>query len=241
MTTEDNSYFRSELLGSTSVKHAFLGRFDTPEELSATTTEIFGHPSEDVITIDQVHGNDVLLLEKPLKKASSYKKVEADAIITALFNVPIAIRSADCLPILLFDKKSCTIGAAHAGWRSTLAEVAKKTVEKMNKEFGSKPENILAAFGPFIGACCYTVEPYLVKRFDKAGLDISSFLISDSSTRLDLARANRDQLIDAGIKKENISTKAPCTSCNTDRFYSYREEGEKTGRELSIIMMGGNR
>jgi YfiH family protein len=243
MTTEEKaeSYFRSQVLSSTDVKHAFLGRFKNLGELSTATVDIFGHRADDIITINQVHGNSVMLLEKPLKDQAYYKTLEADAMVTALYNVPIAIRSADCLPILFYDEKSFTMGAAHAGWRSTLAEVAVKTIEAMQTEFGSDPKDIKAAFGPYIGPCCYTVEPYLMKRFAKAGLNINCFIISDNSTRLDLARANRDQLIDAGLKSENISTKAPCTSCDLERYYSFRAEGESTGRELSIIMMGGGR
>lgn len=241
MTTKEEPYFTSKLLASTGVRHAFLGRLDNEGELSTATLKIFGHRSNDIITINQVHGNTVMVLDKPLKDISYYQKFDGDAIVTALYNVPIAIRSADCLPILLYDEKNFTIGVAHAGWRSTVEKIALKTIDAMKREFGSRPQDIKAAFGPFIGPCCYSVEPFLVKRFDKAMLSISSFLISDSSTKLDLAHANKTQLVQAGLKEKNISKKAPCTSCNTDRYYSYREEGEDTGRELSIIMMGGKK
>lgn len=238
MTRESESYFTSQLLASTAVKHAFLGRFASDGELNTAVMEAFGHGVEDVITIDQIHGNSVTVIEKPIKESSFYKSIEGDAIVTALFNAPIAIRSADCMPILFYDEKSFTIGAAHAGWRSTMDRVAIKTIETMQKEFGSNPKDIKAAFGPHIGPCCYAVEPFLMKRFDKAGLNLNAFHISDNSTKLDLADANEYQLIEAGLSKENISIKAPCTSCNTDKFYSFRAEGDKTGRELSIIMMG---
>ncbi len=239
MTTGEKTYFFSEVLDTPGVKHAFLGRFDSPRGLDGSTMEIFGHPSREVITIEQVHGNSILLLDKPLKEMSFYSEVTGDAIVTALPGLPIAIRSADCLPILLYDDSIMAIGAAHAGWKSTLEQVAIKTVEAMQKEFGSRPEDIKAAFGPHIGPCCYIVNPDLAEKFDRAGVGRKAFITTDGSTRLDLARANMDQLLQGGLKEENISSRAPCTSCNTEHYYSYRVEGESAGRQLSIIMMGG--
>lgn len=244
MTPDENgkdgekSYFHTEVLNTPGVRHAFLGRFDSPRELDESTMEIFNRPAKEVLTIKQVHGNLVILLDKPLKEMSFYLKAEGDAMVTALPSIPIAVRSADCLPILFYDRKNMAIGAAHAGWRSTLGKVAIKTVEKMQTAFGSEPENIKAAFGPHIGPCCYTVAPDLSDKFIEAGVGTGAFITTDGSTRLDLSRANRDQLLKAGLKEENISDKAPCTSCNNVAFYSYRVEGEKAGRELSIIMIG---
>ncbi|MEE9543263.1 MAG: peptidoglycan editing factor PgeF [Thermodesulfobacteriota bacterium] len=246
MTTNNGktSPFRSKLLSGPDVKgvvHAFLGRYEDQKELDEMITEEFNVDSESVVTIDQVHGSSVMLLEKPLKESSFYRKQEGDAIVTALFGVPIAIRSADCMPILFYDNKTFTIGVAHAGWRSTLDRVAIKTIEAMQKEFGSNPEDIKAAFGPSIGPCCYYVEPQMVKKFAKEGLNINSFIISDNSTRLDLGLANTNQLIGAGLKIENISSKAPCTYHNNKLYYSFRAEGDKASRQLSILMMKGSR
>ena len=244
MTTDNELLpYTSELLSPPNVKgvrHAFLGRYKDQAELDGNIKELFGLTSQAVITIEQVHGASVILLEKPLKDSSYYRLMAGDAIVTALFSVPIAIRSADCLPILLYDERVFTIGAIHAGWRSTLEEVSIKTVETMKREFHSAPEDIKAAFGPSIGPCCYYVEPFMLKRFDKAGLSVNSFIISDNSTQLDLVRANTDQLLEAGLKIENISAKPPCTHCNTDLYYSFRAEGKKAGRQFSIIMMGGS-
>ncbi|MCP3677220.1 MAG: polyphenol oxidase family protein, partial [Deltaproteobacteria bacterium] len=117
MSSSEDRYFTSKVLNSTGVRYAFLGRFSKPEELNKTAQEIFGHSTEDIITINQVHGNSVVVLEAPLKKSSYYKEIAGDAIVTALGDQPIAIRSADCLPILLYDQKNSVIGAAHAGWR----------------------------------------------------------------------------------------------------------------------------
>ncbi len=236
----EKSYFLSEVLDAPGVRHAFLGRFDGEGGLNETTMEVFGLPATEVVTINQVHGNQVILLDKPLKEMSFYTEAEADAMVTALGGLPIAIRSADCLPILFYDSKNKAIGAAHAGWRSTLELVAIKTVERMQTEFGSEPENIKAALGPHIGPCCYIVSPDLTDKFEKAGAGqgTSAFTTTDGSTRLSLTRANMDQLIKAGLKEENISDEAPCTSCNIKKYYSYRVEGEGAGRELSIIMIG---
>jgi hypothetical protein len=238
MTKGKNKYFTSKVLSSAGVKHAFLGRFSNPDELNKAALDIFGHSAEDIITINQVHGNCVIVLKAPLKENSYYKEIAGDAIVTALGDQPIAIRSADCLPVLLYDEKNSVIGAAHAGWRSTLEQVAVKTVEAMGENFGSNPKDIKAACGPYIGPCCYTVKPELVEKFKEAGHKTGSFLISDNCTRLDLALANLDQLISAGVREDNISSEAPCTSCNTEHYYSYRVEGESAGRELSIIMTG---
>ena len=233
------SIYNSELLNEPGVKHAFLGRYENQRVLDENIKECFGVGSEKVITIDQVHGDSVLVLDE-LKDVSLYKGVEGDAIVTALKNTPIAVRTADCLPILLYDPLKKAIGVVHAGWKSTVKMIAIKAIEAMAKEFGSLPENITAVIGPAIGPCCYIVGPELLWEFENAKLGLNAFTITGNSTKLDLALANADQLVKAGLKNKNISSKAPCTSCIIDLYYSYRVEGEGAGRELSIIMTGGS-
>lgn len=196
--------------------------------------EAFSIPVEKLVTVNQVHGSSVL----HVKDGFAYgAPVEADAIITCLPGIPLGIMTADCLPALLFDPVNKAIGAAHAGWKGTVKAVTLNTINEMNKAFGSRPENLIAALGPCIGPCCYTVGENVVNEFKASFEDTGCFEYAECGIKLDISLANMSQLLFAGVKKENISFSSMCTACNNSLFFSYRKDGGRTGRQLSFIML----
>jgi YfiH family protein len=152
---------------------------------------------------------------------------DADALITATPGVYVSIRTADCIPILLADERLRVVAAVHAGWRGSAERIAEKVVERMKLSYGSRPEDLVAAIGPGICGGCYEVGPEVAERF---GVD---------ATHLDLAEANRKQLIEAGLDERRIAADAPCTACNPDWFFSWRRDRSRAGRMVSAIAISG--
>ena len=183
---------------------------------------------------------------------------KGDASLTATRGLLLAIQTADCVPILLVDVKRRAVAAIHAGWRGTASRIAEKTVGEMRKHFGSKPNDILAAVGPSIGACCYEVGTELVTEFTSQFADAEDYFDElrtgeepnplqwlnmmppghqppPKNVRLDLRKANRSQLLAAGLADKNIFVSDLCTACHTDLLFSYRKERAHSGRLLSVI------
>lgn len=255
-SVEGIKYLTSPLFEPSRVAHAFLTRigglslppfdslnFDTRdtdpkenvEENKAVVSRALGVDLKRLKTLNQVHGSSVLVLdEKNLKDPPQ----EVDAVITRLKGVPVGILTADCLPILIHDPLKSAIGAVHAGWKGTVKRVASKTIDAMNEAFGSKPENLIAALGPYIGPCCYGIREDAAKEFDSVFADTTDFMLrQNGEIRIDIGLANVKELLEAGLKKSNISMAAACTSCNSGVFFSYRKDGGRTGRQLSFIMI----
>jgi polyphenol oxidase len=174
-----------------------------------------------VSNLNQIHSNLVLLADRPGLLG------EGDALIANRPGLAIAVRTADCYPILLADARNRAIAAVHAGWRGTAAQIVADTLKKMRAEFGSQPSDIFAAIGPGIGVCCYEVGEEVAHEFGLSG-----------RTHLDLASENRKQLESAGVPRQNIEALGVCTFCDTERFFSYRREKEKAGRMTSFIRIG---
>jgi polyphenol oxidase len=196
--------------------------------------ESLGIDAESLICAKQVHSANIKLAGH-LHKGSgalSYETAleDTDALITREKNLPLAIFTADCLSIFLFDPQTRGIGLVHAGWRGTLAGIAAKTIEAMRNEFHSRPENICVQFGPAIRSCCYQVNGDFQDKFpgniDRRG----------GSSFLDLAGANRRQLALCGVKSANIMDCAICTACHNAEYFSYRKENSSSGRMMSVIM-----
>jgi purine-nucleoside/S-methyl-5'-thioadenosine phosphorylase / adenosine deaminase len=173
---------------------------------------------DSVSTLKQIHSSVVLLAGQPGVLG------EGDALVTNQPGLAITIRTADCFPILLADSRHRAVGAAHAGWRGTAAQIVVKTLEKMRKEFGTDPKDISAAIGPGIGVCCFEVGEEVGRQF---GFDYRTYL--------DLVSENRKQLESSGVITQNIQALDVCTFCNAERFFSYRREKEKAGRMTSYI------
>lgn len=181
----------------------------------------------EVFFLTQIHGGDVA-------QAPWTEPPHADAGFANEPGHVLAIETADCLPVLIVDPVTRRVAAAHAGWRGTLLQVARRAVKRLI-ETGSSGGNLLAALGPAIGSCCYEVGPKVEEAFGPAGSDF--FLPGPGASRknLDLVMANRAQLAEAGLPSTNIQSLDLCTRCRGDLFFSYRRDGASAGRMISII------
>jgi YfiH family protein len=210
-----------------------------------------------LVLLKQFHSAVALLVRAP-----SGEPLKGDAVFTNSRGMLVGVQTADCVPILLVDLKQRAVAAIHAGWRGTLARIAEKTVGEMRLHFGSKPSDITAAVGPAIGACCYEVGTELVIRFTSQFADAEEYFDElrtgeepnplqwlnrmppghqppPKNVRLDLRKANRSQLIAAGVRNTNIFVSDLCTACHTDLLFSYRKEGANSGRLLSTVGIRG--
>jgi purine-nucleoside/S-methyl-5'-thioadenosine phosphorylase / adenosine deaminase len=184
-----------------------------------------------------------------------------DGLITNLPGVVLTVRTADCIPVLIVDRKRKAVGAFHAGWRGTFARIVEKGVGETRAKFGSEPKDLLAAIGPGVHRCCYEVAEDFKQRwqaqfaysdelfeeiFDSNSLHVKYPLLFMNqrapghgapamTLHLDLIEANRRQLMDAGVPERNIWVSELCTSCRTDLLFSHRAEHGKTGRMMAAI------
>jgi len=156
---------------------------------------------------------------------------DIDAFITDKANIPLAIFSADCLSVFLYDRLTPAIGLVHAGWRSSKLGIIPKTVKLMQEKFNTDPSKLYAGFGASIRGCCYEVSPEF-KEYFTTGLKEKN-----GHFYLDLAEVNRAQLIAAGLNEANIYPPQVCTFCNNDEFFSFRKEGVSCGRMMSVVML----
>jgi YfiH family protein len=182
-----------------------------------------------VVNIRQVHGDHVLVVSSE-DLQNQGPLTEADGVITNSPNVPIAVRTADCLSVFLFDPKKNCIGLVHAGWRGTEKQIALKAAKLMRENWGCAPEDLRAAFGPAIRSCCYEVGPEFKNFFPKETFE------RDGKIFLDLAGVNRNQLLRYGVKPKHIFDSQACTCCDP-AYFSYRREGKAAGRHLSVLVL----
>ena len=194
------------------------------------------------LTVTQVHGTDLLVIDAPNPEFSHFLKLECDGIVTNQPEIMIAICVADCVPILLHDPVKGVVAALHAGWQGTAGNIAGKGVEAMTNMFDCNPKDILAAIGPSISSCCYEVDAPIRDAFKKAGSawDLFSQEQGEGKWMLDLAAANRRLLTDAGLAAGQIESEELCVCCNQELFFSYRRDDGDTGRQVGFIMLGGD-
>jgi hypothetical protein len=153
-----------------------------------------------------------------------------DALITTAIGRIMTVRTADCLPIFLWDSKGNAVAMVHAGWKGTHQKIAVKTVGRF-KRLGVKPENVRVVFGPAIRSCCYQVGPEFSARFPALTLKKST----GDRLQFDLVLANRLQLAAAGVPTANCRDMKLCTACDAPTFFSFRREAEKAGRMIHWI------
>jgi len=187
----------------------------------------------------QVHGADVHLV-RDADDASAKANERCDALITHTENVLLGVQTADCVPVLLGDKRTGATAAIHAGWRGTAASIVAQTLQRMSEEFGTRAADVRAAIGPSASACCYEVGAEVIELFRERFPDADELLTTtrEGHALIDLQRANRNQLILAGVDASRIHTAPICTMCRTDLFFSYRREKalhKGTGRLLSVV------
>lgn len=262
--------------------HAFstrigLMKWDTPTAVAANRANLLaamGAAKLPLATLRQVHSDVAHVVCEPLQSRSADAPSDrsdlpsappaGDAAITRHAGVLLSVQTADCVPILLVDRKRRVVAAVHAGWRGTLNRIAVKTLGRMKQEFGTHPQDVVAAIGPAIGRCCYEVGPEVTRafasQFDRAADWFDGQFAPQAEgeqqhwlpwltmmppghqpeperARLDLRASNRWQLVDAGVAPKNIAVSALCTRCRADLFFSYRREGSGTGRLMAVIGM----
>lgn len=223
-------------------RHAFTSRqLQLRGEASdgwTRTAATVGCAVDALYRVRQVHGAAVRVVDTAAPDGAS--RPEADALVTATPGLALAVVTADCVPILLADPVSGAVGAVHAGWRGTAADVSGATVGAMARRWNVAPARLVAAIGPSIGACCYDVGEELAAAFAAAGHGeaVRADWFSrdaDGRLRLDLWAANRDLLVRAGLSAANIHVAGLCTKTHLAWFESYRAEGTAAGRLAAII------
>ena len=167
------------------------------------------------------------------------QKKDGDALITNITNVPLLIFTADCVPIAIIDKKHTAIGLSHAGWRGTYDLIAKKTIEEMTKNYNTNPDDLVCIIGPSIGPCCYEVSQELAEKFNTNFTNSTEklYTIEDGKYKLDLWKVNEYIIKECGVKDENIINLKICTSCNSDKFHSYRKHNQTPKRIGTILQI----
>ena len=245
----------SELRGEKVLNLGFA-EWDTKENVLENRRHFQSALGADSFTLNalkQIHSDVVHLFQD-----SAAEPCRGDASATNRRGLLLAVQTADCVPILLADLKKRSVAAIHAGWRGTLQRIVAKTIGKMQMQFGSKPADLLAAVGPSIGGCCYEVGTEVASEFRSQFSNASDWFDElrtgdepnplqwlnmappghqppPKSVLLDLRKANRVQLLDAGLRAQNIIVSNLCTACRPDLLFSYRKEAGRTGRLMSVI------
>lgn len=216
-------------------------------------TEALGWPAEAFVCGEQVHGCAVQAVGAADAGRGLSSRATAvpdtDALMTDEPGVLLVSLYADCVPLYFWDPVREAVALAHAGWKGTVLEIARRTVEAMAERYGSVPADIRAAIGPSIGPCCYEVDEPVLERvrpllaeLAEAGIVRLAETIEPSSPghgRLNLKELNRQIMIKAGILPTRIECSEWCTGCRRDLFFSHRMEGGRTGRMASWIGMKG--
>ncbi|MGE5707562.1 MAG: peptidoglycan editing factor PgeF [Bacteroidota bacterium] len=210
-------------------KHGFSLR--TGSEADFEREAGFSRPP---LTVKQVHEHRVLRLDAPEDALEGENKQQADALITDVPGLAIAVMTADCVPILLEDPATGAVAAVHAGWRGTVQRIVMETIEAMKREYGTRPEDLRAAIGPAIGACCYEIGPEVIRELEKLPGANACLLPGEGEKAFaDLRGFNAFQLQNLGVA--SIELVGECTRCREDLFYSYRRNGPHAGRMLAAI------
>jgi polyphenol oxidase len=208
-----------------------------------------------LVTLRQIHSSVLV------HAAFGDSPVKGDGLMTDEPGLLLGIQTADCIPVLVFDRKKRAVAAFHAGWRGTAKRIVESGVGRMRLEFGSRPEDLVAAVGPGIGVCCYAVGDEVLSTFESQ-FSYSGELFREvydtdpvrtkypmlfltqrapghspmgPSLHVDLAEANRRQLLAAGLRPRSIKIIGGCTSCDSGLFFSHRASNGHAGRMMSVI------
>ena len=194
---------------------------------------------ESIVRLRQVHCAGVFegrgAAQIPLRYADW---PEADIAVSRDPSLVLTVRAADCVPVLLADRGTGAVAAIHAGWRGTAAGAVIAAIDALGSRFGTKPCDVIAAIGPSIGPCCYTVGEDVAEQFAAHPEADRWFESSNGSTRLNLWRATRDQLSRAGLPATHIHISGLCTFDHPEVFHSYRRDGKAAGRLVAAIRAG---
>lgn len=191
-----------------------------------------------VLSVKQVHGTEALVLDKPIQGADRFEGAW-DALVTDQPGIMVAVRTADCVPVLLYDPVQRVVAAIHAGWRGAVAGIVPKTVALLVARFGARAERLRMAIGPSAGQCCYEVDEPVLSRL-RAALPAWREVVTPTGierARLDLRGFVQRQALTEGLRVDRIATVDACTICHPDLFYSYRREGVVKATMVSGIAL----
>jgi len=197
----------------------------------------------DLVAPQQVHGSRVAVVTAG-DRGRGGREIDTeipatDALITAERGVILSAYFADCVPLFFLDPQRPAIGLAHAGWKGTVAAIARKTLARMGEVFGTEPARCLVGIGPSIGPCCYEVDQGVLGPLAAAfpyWRELVSFR-GGGKGHLDLWETNRRQLVEMGVKEENIYVSRLCTACNEKLFFSYRAHKKNTGSLAAVLAL----
>jgi hypothetical protein len=208
------------------------------------------HSRSALVGVRQIHSNIVRVVKKEdgalegrLQTQEGKALLEGDGLITDVPGVLLGVGTADCVPVLVVDVTKRVVAAFHAGWRGTVARIVEQGIAMMQEGYGSKAGDMVAAVGPSIGPCCYTVGEDVWSEFGRQfGYAKELFTRSTDSAevRLNLWEANRRQLLDAGVPEANNAMMGECTACarsqgDAMRYFSHRAELGIAGRMLNVV------
>ncbi|MBQ7692106.1 MAG: peptidoglycan editing factor PgeF [Oscillospiraceae bacterium] len=251
-------YMRSTVIGA---RHAFTTRFggvsggafsslnlgsnrgDEPENVRENYRRVcafFGAGENDACVTNQVHKADVRTVTAADRHTClGPTPYEADGIVTAEKGLPLFCFTADCVPVLLWDRKGCAAGAVHCGWRSSVADILKNALDAM-AALGAEAGDVCAAIGPAIGRCCFETDddvPEAVTAWLRGDTEGLFDRRADSKTMVDLRLANARRLVSLGVPVENIDISDECTFCSHDKYWSHRYTRGVRGSQASVIML----
>lgn len=226
---------------------------DNPEDVLSNRkifAQSLGLNAEDIVTPNQVHGENIFRVEKNHRGRGSLNYNDAipetDALITDVPNLPLMLCFADCVPIMFVDVENRAAGIAHGGWKGTMKKIAAKTFRAMQENFGTQAENCLVGIGASIGPCCYEVGDEVFQTCKEVFPAHVEKLITnrDGKIFLDLWQANKIQLQEVGLPEKNIDVAGECTCCNHNWYFSYRAARKnnfpETGRIAALIALKGD-
>lgn len=222
---------------------------------------VTGSAATPIATIRQIHSSVIAIA----KQAESGPVCGGDGLITDRPGLLLGVMTADCTPVLVADPRRKVVAAFHAGWRGTVKRIVESGIGRMQLEFGSRPDDLIAAIGPGIGPCCYAVGEEVLSEFR------SQFVYADQlfhevydddpvkrkypmlfltqrapghsptgpALHLNVTEANRRQLLDAGLKPASIKMAGGCTQCQPELYFSHRGQQGRAGRMMNVIGIRG--
>jgi polyphenol oxidase len=202
--------------------------------------DALGISEADVVCAAQVHGTAVARVGRRERGAGFSERETAiagvDGLVTDEPGVFLWLSFADCAPVLLFDPVHRAVGIAHAGWRGTVGDVVGSAVRALTAEFGTDPQDLLAAVGPAIGPCCYEVGAEVARAAEMLPRSEAAFVATgEGKWHFDLIEANAQLLVAAGVRAESVERAGICTSCRNDLLFSHRAQRGGAGRFAAII------
>lgn len=218
----DGSFYSLNVSGSAGDNHANV------VENRKRITSVFDRPYHSIYDVWQIHSNNIVYTNDPREVGDNH--VQADAILTKSNHVSLFMQFADCVPIMVYDPIEQIIGTVHAGWQGTVKRIIQETIKFMVQKLNSKPENILAGIGPSIGPDHYEVGNNVLEMVKSNLHEFMTEVISATNGRyyFNLWEANRLLLQQCGVSQIEVAN--ICTACHLDEWYSYRLEGQKSGR-----------